>query len=218
MTSDTAFRRRLAAARVGVTAAVMLALGSAVFETPSQAAVTVTGDQAAWQEIGAAFKKLEAITYRMTMSAPGQTVIVEHVPPAARRIITTITGQVGEIESITVGGETRVRVIGPGASANWICGDEGPQPPMALTMDGLGMAVDVARRPVTFIVGRAARTYVLTYTFESKRPGHQTTLYIDRTTGLPKRTVTPYSVGAGTVVSSYYDYGAPITIELPPCA
>lgn len=216
MKNDATFRGWRAAAR-GLTAAAGIVLLAAIFDTPSQATVSVTGDQAAWKEIGAAFQKLDATTYRMTMTAPGQTVLVEHVPPDSKRTITTITGQVGEIESITVGGETRVRVIGPGASANWICGDEGPQPPIVLTMEGLGMAVEVARRPDIFILGAPARTYLLSYTFQNNRPGHETTLYIDQKTGLPKRSVTPYPLGSGTVVSNYYDYGAPITIELPPC-
>jgi hypothetical protein len=124
---------------------------------------------------------------------------------------------VGEIESIAVGGETRFRVIGSGISAAWRCGDDGPQPPMALTVEGLGMAVHVARRPDLFIVGAPARTYLLTYTFRGRGPGHQTTFYVDRKTGLPRRSVTPYSQGAGSVVSSYYDYGARIAIALPQC-
>jgi hypothetical protein len=218
MKNDATVRRgsRGQAARAGVAGAAALVLLAAVFDAPSQAAVSIAGDQAAWKEIGAAFQKLDAVTYRMTMTAPGQTVIVEHMPPDSRRTITTITGQVGEIESITVGGETRVRVIGPGASASWTCGDEGPQPPTVLTMEGLGMAVEVARRPDILIVGARARTYLLTYTFQGKRPGHQTSLYIDRKTGLPRRSVTSYPSG-GTIVANYYDYGAPITIALPPC-
>jgi hypothetical protein len=205
------------AARARLTAAASLLLLAAAFDAPAGAAVSVTGDQAAWREIGAAYHQLEATTYRMTIAAPGQTVLSEHMPPDAQRTITTITGQVGETESITVRSETRYRVIRSGTSAEWVCGDEGPQPPTMLTIEGVGMAVEVARRPDTVILGARARTYLLTYTFQGKRPGHQTTLYIDRTTGFPRRSVTPSPLGAGTVVSNYYDYGAPITIALPPC-
>jgi hypothetical protein len=84
-------------------------------------------------------------------------------------------------------------------------------------MDGVGMAVHVARRPDGSIGGARVREYLLTYTFRSKRAGHQTTLYVDRKTGLPRRSVTPYSAGAGTLVSTYYDYGVPMIIGLPPC-
>ncbi|HLW48688.1 MAG TPA: hypothetical protein VKW09_13095 [bacterium] len=210
-------RGRRAAVRARLRAAGLGLLLAVAVQAPSAAAVPVTGDQAAWREIGAAFRKLQATTYRMTMTAPGQTVLVEHVPPDSRRTITTITGHVGEIESVTVGREARFRVIGSGASARWICGDEGPQPPVALTMEGLGMAVEVARRPDSVIVGARVRTYLLTYTFREKRPGHRTTLYVERKTGLPRRSVTPYTLGAGEVVSNYYDYGAPIGITLPPC-
>jgi hypothetical protein len=205
------------AGRAGLMAAAAFVLLAVAVERPAGAAVAVTGDQAAWREIGAAFHKLETTSYRMTITAPGQTIITEHVPPDARRTITTITGQVGEIESITVGSESRFRVIRSGASANWVCGDEGPQPPTMLTIEGVGMAVDVARHPDALIGGARARMYLLTYTFQAKRPGHRTTLYIDRNTGLPRRSVTPYPAGAGTVVSNYYDYGSPMTIALPPC-
>ena len=205
------------AARGWLTAAACALLLTAVFAPPALGVVPVTGDQAAWKEITGAFKKLEASTYRMTMTAPGQTILLEHVPPDARRTVTTITGHVGEIESIAVGGEARFRVIGSGISSAWRCGDEGPQPPMDLTVEGLGMAVQVARRPDVFIVGAPARTYLLTYTFQGRGPGHRTTLYVDRKTGLPRRSVTPYTQGAGTVVSSYYDYGARIAIALPRC-
>lgn len=205
------------AARAWLAAAVCVLLLMVVFAPPALGVVPVTGDQAAWKEITGAFKELEATTYRMTMTAPGQTILLEHVPPDARRTITTITGHVGEIESIAVGGETRFRVIGSGISAAWRCGDEGPQPPMALTVEGLGMAVHVARRPDLVIVGAPTRTYLLTYTFQGRGPGHQTTLYVDRKTGLPRRSVTPYPRGTGTVVNSYYDYGARIAIALPRC-
>jgi hypothetical protein len=205
------------AARAWLTAAVCALLLMAVFAPPALGVVPVSGDQAAWKEITGAFKKVEASTYRMTMTAPGQTILFEHVPPDARRTITTITGHAGEIESIAVGGETRFRVIGSGISAAWRCGDEGPQAPTALTVEGLGMAVHVARRPDVFIAGAPARTYVLTYTFQGRGPGHQTILYVDRKTGLPRRSVTPYPQGAGTAVNSYYDYGARIAIALPRC-
>jgi hypothetical protein len=212
MTNHATFRGWRAAG-TALAAALGTLLLAAAFDTPSDATVPVTGDQIAWKEITGAFSKLESTTYRMTMTAPGQTILLEHRPPDARRTITTITGQVGEIESITVGGESRFRMIGSGRSANWNCGDEGPQPPIVLTMEGLGMAVKVARRPDIVIVGAPSRAYLLTYTFQGKGPGHKTTLYVDRKTG----SVTPYPQGAATVVSNYYDYGAPITIALPPC-
>jgi hypothetical protein len=217
MMSSNATFRGWPAARASLTAAVCALLLAVVCTTSALGVVPVTGDQAAWQEITGAFKRLEATTYRMTMTAPGQTVLLEHVPPNARRTLTTITGQVGEIESIAVGGETRFRVIRSGRSAAWMCGDEGPQPPMALTVEGLGMAVHVARRPDLFIVGAPARTYLLTYTFRGRGAGHETTVYVDRKTALPRRSVTPYPQGAGTIVNSYYDYGARIAIALPSC-
>src|SRR5215831_10606714 len=119
MMSSNATFRGWPAARARLTAAVC-ALLLAVVCTPALGVVPVTGDQAAWKEITGAFKRLEATTYRMTMTAPGQTILLEHMPPNARRTLTTITGQVGEIESIAVGGETRFRVIRSGRSAAWM--------------------------------------------------------------------------------------------------
>lgn len=94
-------------------------------------------DPAAQREVMAANQRLQGRSYRMRMTAPDQTVLAEHVAPDSLRMITSITGQPGKIETITVGGETRSRVIGPGVPGTWICSAAGPQPPIALTMNDL---------------------------------------------------------------------------------
>jgi hypothetical protein len=207
--------RPVASARpITAIAALLMAV---TLETPSGAAPDVTGDQAAWQELTAAFKNLEAMSYRMRMTARGQTIITEHVPPDSRRMITRITGEVGEIESITVGNETRSRVIGPGVSGTWSCSAAGPQPPIILTMKDFGVAVEVSRRPDSLIAGGPAHIYELTFTVQHGQPASKTIFYINIQTGLPRRSVTPYPLGGGEIINDYYDYGAPITITLPAC-
>lgn len=150
------------------------------------------------------------------MTAPDQTVLAEHVAPDSWRTITSVTGQPGKIETVTVGGEARSRVIGPGVPGTWICSAAGPQPPMAVTMNDLGAALEVSRRPDIVIAGSRARAYELSYTVRGQSAG-TTTLYVDVKTGLPRRSVTPNPPTGGNVVTDYYDYGAPISIKLPAC-
>ena len=207
--------RHAACAQVTVAVAALLMVVG--FETPSGAGPAIIGDQAAWQEVTTAFQRLEATSYRMRMTAPDQAVLTEHVPPDSRRTVTEITGDVGEIESITVGNETRSRVNGPGVPGTWVCSDAGPQPPIVLSMKSFGMTVDVSRRPDIRIAGAPAHTYELIYSFQGGTTAHTTILYVDVRTGLPRRSVTPYPLGAGEIVNTYYDYGARITITLPPC-
>jgi hypothetical protein len=206
--------RHSACTRVIASAAAFLAavtLGAPLALNPALA-----GDPAARQEVISAYHKLQARSYRMRMTAPDQTVLAEHAAPDSWRMITTITGQPGKIESITVGGETRSRVIGAGAPGTWICSAAGPQPPIALTMNDFDAALEVSRHPDIVIAGSRAHAYELTYTVRGQSAG-ATTLYVDARTGLARRSVTPSPAGGGSVVTDYYDYGAPISIRLPAC-
>jgi hypothetical protein len=173
-------------------------------------------DPVVQQEVMAAFHRLQAKSYRMRMTAPDQTVLGEHAASDSWRMITTVTGQPGKIESITVGRETRSRVIGPGVPGTWICSAAGPQPPIALTMNDFDAALEASRRPDIVIGGSRAHAYELTYTVHGQSAG-TTTLYVDARTGLPRRSVASSPAGGGTVVTDYYDYDAPISIKLPAC-
>lgn len=206
------------AARAKFTVAVVL-VTTVTSGTPLRAAPLVVGDQAAWQEISAAFRKLEGMSYRMKMIAPGQTVIVERVPPNSTRMMTQIRDQVGEVESVTVGTETRARVNGPNTPGTWFCGEANPHlPPPIDLRDFLGR-VEVFRDPDTVVEGTLVRSYEITSTFQGngQTATTKTTFYIGVETGLPRRSVTPYALGPGDVVVDYYDYGTPIVISLPPC-
>ncbi len=200
-----------------ITAAAAAVLIAVIFDVPSGAGPAAVDDETSRQEIAAAYQKLEAMSYRMRMTAPGQTVLVEHVPPNSRRTITQITGEVGEVETVTVDNNIRSRVTGPGVPGRWECSAAGPQRPIVLTMKDFGMALEVSRRPDILIAGSPAHTYVLVYSVQGGKPAGATILYIDAQTGLPRRSVTPYPLGAGEVIVDYYDYGAPISITLPAC-
>jgi len=199
---------------VKIAAALLMAV---TFNASSRAAPAAADGETARQEVAAAYQKLEAMSYRMRMTAPGQAVLVEHVPPNSRRTITQISGQVGEIETVTVGNDIRSRVTGPGVPGTWECSAAGPQRPIVLTMKDFGMALEVSRRPDILIAGSPAHTYELVYSVQGGKPAGATILYIDAQTGLPRRSVTPYPLGAGDVIVDYYDYGAPISITLPAC-
>ena len=207
--------RPAASARIIAAAAAILM--AVTFDVPSRAGPAAADDETARQEVAAAYQKLEAMSYRMRMTAPGQTVVVEHVPPNSRRTITQITGEVGEVETVAVDNDIRSRVTGPGVPGTWECSAAGPQRPIVLTMKDFGMALDVSRRPDILIAGSPAHTYELVYSLQGGKPAGATILYIDAQTGLPRRSVTPYPLGAGEVIVDYYDYGAPISITLPAC-
>ncbi len=208
--------RHPAWATVTVAVAALLMVGT--FEAPSRAGPTVPGDQTAWQEITAAFQRLEATSYRMRMTAPGQIVITEHIPPDSTRVTTRITGA-GESESITVGHETRYRVSVPGTPDAWFCNNAGPPPPVSELKD-LFSEVEVSTLPNTIIAGAPVRTYGLKSAIRGGDQTAKTTtiLYVGIQTGLPRRSITHSPLSAGDVVIDYYDYGAPITITLPACS
>ena len=209
--------RHAACARVTVAVVFVMTITSG---TPLRAAPVVVGDQTAWREISDSLRKLEGMSYRMKMTAPGQTVIVERVPPHSMRMITQIAGQVGEVESVTVGAETRARVNGPNAPGTWFsCGEANPPLPPPVDLRNFLGKVEASRGPDTVVEGTPVRSYEITSTFQGngQTATTKTTFYIGVETGLPRRSVTPYALGPGDVVIDYYDYGTPIVISLPPC-
>ena len=207
------------AGRPKVTVVVAALLMAAAFETPLRAGPVVAGDQRVWEEITAAFQKLEATSYRMRMSAPEQTVITEHVPPGSTRTTTWVTGEVGEIDSVTVGDETRSRVIGPGVLGSWVCGGVETRR-LAIELKDYLRVVEASRLPDTLIEGLPVHTYAVAYTIRgsSQTATAKTIFYVGIQTGLPRRSITSYPLGSGGLVVDYYDYGAPITITLPACS
>lgn len=183
-----------------------------------RAELTVKGDQAAWAEMTAAYKKLQGLSgYRMKLSTgqAGQEMVMEIVPPASSR--TTIPAAGGSMETVTVNGQTRFRMNIPGAPGTWQC--QGA-PPIQIPRDpteGAQGTMEVSRGPDTAIEGTPVRTYVTHATFSAQGQNvtSKTTLYVATQTGLPRRAVT--SAGGGESTVDFYDYGAKIEITLPLC-
>ncbi len=178
---------------------------------------TVTGDLAAWKEVGAAYTRLLALSgYRMRVTI-GQApdMLFEVVPPASVRMI--VPAGNGSMETITVRGQSRFRINAPGGPGPWECQGspsvEFPRNP-AGAIQG---TIEVSRGADTAIAGSAVRTYAYRYamTVQGQAVNATTTLYVGGETGLPRREVT--MSGGGDVTTDFYDYGAKIDIQLPSC-
>ncbi len=182
------------------------------------AEVTVKGDQAAWAEIGAAYKKLNALSgYRMKISGGqgAQEIVVEVAPPGSTHAVIRMDS--GTMETVNVNGETRFRMNVQGAPGGWQCRTATPPMPAPRDPTSVQGAVEVSRGPDTTVEGTPVHTYI--YTSVTNAQGQdvttKTTLYVGTQTGLPRRVVTGTAGGASTI--DYYDYGAKIAITLPPC-
>jgi len=202
----------------GVAVVLGTLLAIVLVTAAAQSAPVVTGDQAAWKEVGGAYRKLQTLSgYRMrvaTGQAPGK--VFEVVPPASVRMI--IPAGNGSMETITVHGQSRFRVNAPGGPGPWQCqGSPSIEFPGNPT-EAIQGPVDVSRGADTVIAGTAVRTYTYRYAATTQGQtvkGETTTLYVGTPTGLPRRAVT--SGGGEDVTIDYYDYGAKIDIRLLPC-
>ncbi len=200
---------------VAVVLGTMLAI--VLVTATARSAPAVTEDQAAWKEVGDAYRKLQALSgYRMRV-ATGQPpdMVFEVVPPASVRMI--VPAGNGSMETITVHGQSRFRFSAPGGPGPWQCqGSPSVEFPGNPTETIQG-PVDVSRGADTVIAGTAVRTYTYRYaaTTQGQTVKGETTLYVGTQTGLPRRAVT--SGGGEDVTIDYYDYGAKIDIRLLPC-
>lgn len=185
---------------------------------PALADVTIKGDQAAYNEVIAAFKKLFSLpAYRMKMTFEGnQEAIVEMTPPDGVHMTGHMSN--GNMEIVSVGGKTAMKIDAPGAPSGWRCSPATPrqQPftipdPEKSAHQGTG-TIDVSRGADTNIEGTPVHTYV-----SNNSNGSKDTVYVGSQTGLPRRILSQKSGGHDTTID-YYDYGANIVIALPPCA
>jgi len=179
---------------------------------PALPQTAVQGDQAAWAEVTAAYKKLSSLSgYRMTLALFGQAgESVEIVPPDRWHAAVPAAGS----EYVAVG--TKGALRGPGASGMWYCWNTDARhwiPRAPETAPGtLAMARELDARiddlPVRayHIVASAMRLYV------GGAAASEMTMYVGVQTGLPRRIVMDDSE-----TWDFYDYGARITIRLPPC-
>jgi len=170
------------------------------------------GDPAAEAEVVAAFDRMNSVpSYRMKTSASGGTTLLLDVVRPDKRHYTAQSPTRGTYESITIGTQTRERVNMPGQPTGWRC-ITSPRPlNTTLRLDRIRKDMSaVVRKPDTVIDGMPVHAYANI----SSSGG---TLYIGAQTGLPRRAVLVDKQSGKTVTVDFYDYGAPITITLPPC-
>ena len=220
-TTRTTYTTRLAVAARGAFARRVAVIAVALLAGTAGAAsadLTVKGDQAAWKDVTAALGKLNALPgYRMKMLMPGgQTMIVE-ITQGGNAMRSTVQGQGGGMEMIKVGDQSRYRITAPGAPAGWQC--QGiPSIPRANDLTAVQGTVEIARGQDSAIDGEAMHVYL--YTIDAATAGQsgtvKTTLYVGTGNGLPRRIV--MAAGGTEQTADYYDYGASITITLPPCS
>ncbi len=187
------------------------------------AASTIQGDPAAKAEIVAAFHRLNALpSYRMkgTSSRDGVTGVVEKVRPDKSRF--TYHSPQGTYEGIAVGKQFAYRITGQGETAGWRCTPEGNSWPTvtAFDIDNIRKDLDTAqvvRKPDTVIDGTPVRAYAAEQNVDGARSTGAA--YIGAQNGLPRRLVSTHQGDSGPVTETidFYDYGAKITIVLPPC-
>ncbi len=107
---------------------VLAVLLGVLLWTGAAAGQTVRVDLRAWQEISAAWERLNRVkTYRMRITSPGQPApsVVEPVNPDRSRMV--VKQEKLTIESINVGKETRFRMAGPGMPGTWQCQGDLPK-------------------------------------------------------------------------------------------
>lgn len=187
------------------------------------AASTIQADPAAKAEIVAAFQRLNALpSYRMkgTTSPDGTTGVIEKVRPDKTR--STYHSPQGTYEGIAVGTRFAYRITGPGETAGWRCSPEGNSWPTvtAFDIDKIRKDLDAAqvvRKSDTVIDGTPVRAYAAEQIVDGARSTGAA--YVGAQNGLPRRLITTYQGDNGPVTETidFYDYGAKITIAMPPC-
>jgi hypothetical protein len=171
---------------------------------PVLADVTVIGDRSAFDEVLAAFKKLFLLPgFRAKSTSPKGGLVLEFASPNNWHF----TAQGGSYgwETIHAGGQSATRMNMPGTTPAWRCGaaKAGDRPLFDPTR-ATG-TYNVSRGPDTVIDGTPVHTIF------STNGDKKDTIYVGSQNGLPKRVIN----GEDTI--DYYDYGAQVTITLPPC-
>jgi hypothetical protein len=207
--------RRRARWKVGIV--MMVVAATAVASQPAGwGAARATGDPAAWAEVVAAFTKLSALPgYRVKVASPSEELTADRDVVPGKALHELIHDHQLTLETITVGGDSRHRLIVAGRAGAWRC----DRKPHGLEPDPTTMqdTVRAARGAEAVIDG--ARVHVVTYSWDvlvaGKYVTRQTTVSVDPRTGLPRRSVSP--LVRGEYILDYYDYGAKIKITLPIC-
>ncbi len=198
--------RRCAAAVAVLALSLVVPLGA-----KAAPELTVKGDAKVWAEIEAVltrFARVKSYRAKGTMGAGSMT--MEYVNPN-RFHITMGAGDEG-FESIQVGSEIRVRI----GNGQWMC-NPGGQPANVpnLKPEQMKGEVSATKGPVVPVDGVQSQSYK--YTWKSEYISSNFALFVALNTGLPKRMQVLDDKGAAQSTFDYFDYDAPITIELPAC-
>ncbi len=183
---------------------------------PALAGAAAGDDPQAWAELVAAYKKLHALSgYRVRVDSPSEqlTAVYEVIPGRAVHRVIQEPGLT--LETVSVGGDSRYRVIINKKSRSWACDTKAAtSEPEPTSVPG---PVKTARGAETTIGATPVRTYTYSWQVlvEGKYITRTTTVYVGMQTGLPRRSVSP--LVRGDYILDYYDYGAHIEIPLPPC-
>jgi hypothetical protein len=205
-------RRYVRAVALVLAAAVVTATQAVAAQDP-----TVKGDPQTWAEVKAALGRLAALkTYRIKGTIRGgNTQAWEVVNP--NRVHYTRTAGGGTIDTISVGKEMRIR-----DGATWKC----PKIPIPIPDPnaeyGTGASEVAAHKgPIEAVGGVQTQTYTYTLTMgPSIGPMSgkvNIKLYVALNSGLPKRQQGLNDKGTVNFTWDYFDFNAPITIDLPPC-
>jgi hypothetical protein len=219
--------RRLSGLVIGVLAAAALSTSApSVAQTPAPtpsprpaAGARHTGPPEAVREVDAAFQRLNRLnTYRVRYSERGMEgmVVIDVQNPDRRRTVVPQDG--ATLELTQVGARTLVRLTRPDMNGQWRC-----SPVLSASADlpvtnpsRVDAEVAVARLRDEQIV--LARVQVYTYTMRFPDGGTlQSLLYVNQNGGQPRRWMVVDGDGAMLGTVDYYDYNAPLTIQLPPC-
>ena len=197
--------------RLWIAIAIMLMLVAGVV-----AQVTVKGDARVWQEVGAAYDKLAKLkTYRTKMTVEGQSVsmVTEYLNPDRSRTVMKTEGVT--METVKVGNEVRYRMTAPGAPATWQCTapPQGTQPPT--DPKSAKGEVTISRLGDVTIEGTKTSGYEYAWSVQGQMTKQR--LYVASSDGLPRRLVVMDAAGKPQTTFEYYDFNAPITIELAKC-
>ncbi len=177
--------------------------------------LTVKGDAKAWAEIEAAFIKLAKLkSYRAKVSMPGSGGGTwEYVRPDRFRSVMDVGGE--KTETIWVGQQVRLRQgNGPWKCVSW------NMPSPATDTSQMQGEVTAQKGPVVAIDGVPTQSY--SYTWKNVVPGAfsmtiANKVFVTIATGLVKRSQMIDDKGAVRAQTDYYEYDAPIRIDLPAC-
>lgn len=204
-----------------VSSSVLAALVGLALATSGAAAapkLTVKGDAKAWAEIEAALVKLTKLkSYRakVTMTGGGGGTW-EFASPNRFRSVMDLGGM--RTETVWVGKQMRFRQ----GNGPWQCVSD-PTPPPATDTSQMTGEVTAQKGPAVAVDGVQTQSYTFTWkTSAGTGPGAfamtiTNKVFVTIATGLPKRSQMVDDKGAVAAQTDYYDYDAPVRIDLPAC-